>query len=466
VIQAENTLAAAQISKLEYLEGSFRQEEQAILSEIFVAEENLRRAQLAFQSTERLAAKGIVTSLQLEGDQFAVDKAKNELDAAETKLEVLRKYTKQKMLKQFDSDIATAEAQWDAEKESHKLETEKLEDLQQQIANCVVVSPQDGQVVYANVYSSRGGSAQFVVEAGATARERQVIIRLPDHDNMQVKATINESRISLIQEGMRVEITLDADKDRVLAGSVTKVNQYAEPGSWSSGNIKEYAAFIAIHDTSPDIRSGMNAEVRIFVESLADELQVPVQALYETKGHFFCLLKNDAGFETREVQVGSSNDSFMTINSGLEEGEVVVMNPRAYADKMDIPDLPDPEPVVGSDDRPEAVGAADGPSGGPPAGGGRRPGGEDAAGRDAGPPEGRRGGGGFDPMQMFARQDSNGDGSISPDELANIPAGFREGLLQSDTDGDGAVSRAEFAAAMAKRQGGGPPQGPGGGGEQ
>ena len=36
-----------------------------------------RRAQLAFQSTERLAAKGIVTALQLEGDQFAVEKAKN-----------------------------------------------------------------------------------------------------------------------------------------------------------------------------------------------------------------------------------------------------------------------------------------------------------------------------------------------------------------------------------------------------
>ena len=470
VIQAENTLAAAEISKLEYLEGSFRQEEQTILSEIFVAEENLRRAQLAFQSTERLAAKGIVTSLQLEGDQFAVDKAKNELDAAETKLEVLRKYTKQKMLKQFDSDIATAQAQWDAEKESHKLETEKLEDLQQQIANCVVVSPQDGQVVYANVYSSRGGSAQFVVEAGATARERQVIIRLPDHDNMQVKATINESRISLIQEGMRVEITLDADKDNVLAGSITKVNQYAEPGSWSSGNIKEYAAFIAIHDTSPDIRSGMNAEVRIFVESLEDQLQVPVQALYETKGHFFCLLKDGSQFETREVQVGSSNDSFMTIDSGLEEGELVVMNPRAYADKMDIPDLPDPEPVEGSEGRPRGPGGPDGPPEGAPRGSGGRPGGEDAAGRDGGPPQGEPGGrgpgGGFDPMQMFARQDTDGDGSISADELDGVPAGLRDRLLQNDADGDGAVSRDEFAAGMAKMQGARRPQGPDGGGER
>jgi multidrug efflux pump subunit AcrA (membrane-fusion protein) len=323
VIQAENTLRAAEIARTEYLEGAFKQEEQTILSEIFVAEENLRRAQLAFQSTERLAAKGIVTSLQLEGDQFAVEKAKNELEAAKTKLEVLRKYTKEKMLKQFDSDIATASAQWEAEKESYKLEVEKLLDIQLQIARCTIVlgqkpviqgegdakqvlvvddpeAPERGQVVYANVYSRRGGS-EFVVEPGATVRERQALIRIPDPTRMQVKATINEARISLVQAGMRAVVTLDALKDRELPGVVTKVNQYAEPGSWSSGNIKEYAAFIDIVEPPDEVRSGMNAEVRIYVKILSNVLQVPVQTLYETQGHYFCLVKDGDRYETREV---------------------------------------------------------------------------------------------------------------------------------------------------------------------
>lgn len=346
VIQAENTLRAAEISRLEYLEGSFRQEEQTILSEIFVAEENLRRAQLAYQSTERLAAKGIVTALQLEGDQFAVEKAKNELDTGKTKVEVLRKYTKQKMLKQFDSDIASAEAKWKAEQESYKLEMSKLEDIKQRIAACNITSPQDGQVVYANIYSHRGGSAEFVLEAGATVRENQTLIRLPDPDKMQIKATVNESRISLIHVGMPVEITVDAARDRKLSGTVVKVNQYAEPGSWSSGNIQKYATFIEIHDPPKEIRTGMNAEVRVFVERLPEALQVPVQALCESKGHYFCLLKTGDRFETREVQVGSSNDSFMTISSGLEQGDVVVMNPRSLPDRLTLPDLPEVKPVV------------------------------------------------------------------------------------------------------------------------
>jgi len=331
VVQAENTLRAAEIARIEYLEGTFKQEEQTIESEIFVAEENLRRAQLSFQSTERLAAKGIVTALQLEGDQFAVEKAKKELMSAQTKLKVLRDYTRQKTLKQFDSDIATAEAKWESEKKSHQLELDKLADIKEQLEKCVIFAPEHGQVVYANDRNRWGGS-EFVVEPGATVRERQVIIRLPDPNKMQVKATINESRISLVGSGMPVAIEFDAIRDQTLRGEVTKVNQYSEPESWRSGNIKEYAAYIKIFNPPSEVRSGMNAEVRIYVEQLEDALQVPVQAICETKGHYFCLVKNGDDWETREVQVRSSNDTFMTIEAGLKEGDVVAMNPRAYPD--------------------------------------------------------------------------------------------------------------------------------------
>lgn len=454
VVQAENTLAAAQISRTEYLEGTFKQQEQVILSKVFVAEENLRRAQLAFKSTERLAARGVVTALQLEGDQFAVDKARNELSAAQIELDVLRKYTQAKMLKQFDSDIATAEAKLDAEKKSHELEMKNLHDIEEQIGFCTITAPEDGQVVYANMYSRRGGGAEFVLEEGASVREGQALIRLPDSEKMQIKATVNESRISLIQPGMPVAITLDAVKDQTLQGEVTKVNQYAEPGGWSSGNIKEYAAFISVTNPIADIRSGMNAEVRIYVDRQEDALQVPVQALYETKGHYFCLVKDGAGWLTREVQVGSSNDSFMTIKDGVKEGEQVAMNPRAYPELLEIPELPD-DPVE------EAVAKSAKPGGAPKPGsapGSAVVGGPGAGGPDAGKPGagGPPGGGQFDPAAAFARLDANSDGSISVDEMASLPGGFKDRVAAADTNGDGSVSREEFTASLQNR-GGGPP---------
>src|SRR5690606_6060653 len=118
VIGAEATVAAAEaaveqakISREEYLEGLFETEERAIQSEMAIAEQDLRKAQLALQSTERLVARGLVKSLQLEADQFAVANSRNMLEAAANRLRVLQNLTRRKMLVEFDSAIDSAEAQ-------------------------------------------------------------------------------------------------------------------------------------------------------------------------------------------------------------------------------------------------------------------------------------------------------------------------------------------------------------------
>lgn len=343
MVQAESTLEAAKVAKEEYLQGAYKQEEQLVLSEIFVAEENLKRSQLSVESGERLAAKGLVTSLQLDGDRFAVEKSRNELDSAKTKLKVLQEFTRRKNLIQFDSDIKTAEVKFANEKKNYEVELKKLDDIEQQIAKCTIRAPQHGQVVYANVTSSRGGSSEFVVEPGSLVREQQVIVRLPDPTQMQVKARINESRITLVRPEMPVAIRIDAFGDEPLDGQVKKVNQYAEPTSWFGSQVKEYATFIDILDPPPGIRPGLTAEVRIHVEDRSDTLQIPVQALYEHKGHTFCLVKKGMRYETREVKFESTNDKTVALNPGvLDEGEQVVLNPRKHSDKLALPHLPDP----------------------------------------------------------------------------------------------------------------------------
>ncbi len=346
MVQAGNTLEASNVAREEYLQGAYKQEEQLVLSEIFVAEENLKRAQLSVESGERLAAKGLVTTLQLDGDRFAVEKARNELDSAKTKVKVLRELTRKKMLIQFDSDIKTAEVKFENEKKNHEVERKKLQDIEVQIARCTILAPQAGQVVYANIVSSRGGSAEFVVEAGALVRESQVIIRLPDPRQMQVKAKINESRITQVRPEMPASIRIDAFGEDTLEGWVTKVNQYAEPSGWSGSQAKEYATIINIVDPPAGIRPGLTAEVRIHIEKRQDALQIPVQALYEFKNHMFCLVKKDGRWETREVVFDSSNDKTVVLKPGsLDEGEQVVLNPRKHSHRLQLPDLPDPSTV-------------------------------------------------------------------------------------------------------------------------
>jgi len=340
VAAAEAAVEQAKIARQEYLEGLFETEERAIVSEMAIAEQEMRKSQLALQSSERLVARGLVKSLQLEADQFAVANSRNQLEAAGNRLRVLQNLTRQKMLVQFDSAIDSAEASLAAALGSLEEEQTDLKDIQKQIELCTIFAPTAGIVIHANEYSSRGGNAEVVIAPGTIVRERQTIIRLPDPKRMQVRAKVNESRITLIEAGMPAKIRVDAVNNMELLGRVIRVNRYAEPGSWYSTTIKEYATIIEIMDPPPSIRTGMTAEVQIFVEQIPSSLQVPIQAIYEHGGRTYSLVKkSDSKFETRQVRIGATNEKQATILDGVEEHEQVVLNLRQNLSLVDLPDL-------------------------------------------------------------------------------------------------------------------------------
>ncbi|MBN8602121.1 MAG: efflux transporter periplasmic adaptor subunit [Planctomycetes bacterium] len=462
VIGSEAQLKQDEIARQEYLEGTYLTERKTILSEIALAEQELRKSELQLGSAERLAAKGTLKPLQIEAENFAVQNARNKLDSARARLKVLDELTKAKMLVQFDSNIEKAKAKLDSDRNTLEEEKAKLIELEQQIQFCTIISPAEGQVVHANKFSQRGNS-EFVVEAGALARERQTLVVLPDPTKMQVKAKINESRITLVNEGMPCKIRVNAVEGDLL-GQVTKVNKYAEPGSWFSSSVKEYATYIQIINPPSVIRTGMTAEVRIFVEQLKDALQIPVHAIYEHKGHLFTLVKAGNNFETREVKIGASNEKMVTINEGLKEGETVVLNPRSHMDKMQLPKIEETTDRGALEDI--AKNAPAKPEGAPP---GQKPGG------GGGP-----GGGEFSAASMADRAlesaDKNKDGELSLDEVEGMDERMRESAKAADTNADGKITKAELISAMAKvvarikamqAAGGGPgggPGGPGGGG--
>lgn len=432
--QAENTLKAAQIARTEYLEGLYLSQEKELLSGLFLAEQTKTSAEAALRSAKVLYTKGIVTGLQVESAEASVQDAINKYDAAETALNTLRKLTKQKELTLLDAGIASADANVKAQQQSLRLEAERLKEIQDQIAKCTIRAPAAGQVVYANDADAYRGSSQsqFIVAPGATVRERQVIIWLPNANDMQVRATVNEARVTLMRAGMPVSIRVDALRDELLEGEVTKVGQYAEPSGFWNGNIKKYAMTIRVKNPPRALRVGMNAEVRVHVEQMPSALQLPVQALVESRGSFFSLVKDGDRYETREVEIGSSNDKVATIDRGLSEGDEVVMNPRSAGDLLKLPDLPGSTLVgAGKSIRPRPVEAPAGPLTGSP-----------GHGLDAGKAIAAA-----TPAEMVARyleNDANKDDKLSKAEIARLDARFQQLLLRGDANGDGFLERREL----------------------
>ena len=449
LINAKNVHETALIARQEYLEGIYKQEEQLIQGEIFVAEENLRRAQEYANYSKDLAQRNFITSVTLEGDLFAVEKAKKDLGAAKTKLKVLQDLTKTKMLNTLDAAIKTAEAQLKSQENINRIDLDKLAQIKMQIEKCEIRAPQDGEVTYGNSSDYRDSDA-VIIKEGVLIRDRQVIIRLPNPDRMQVNAKVNESKLRLIQKGMPAVIKLESLSGTELIGTVTKIFQYANRSRYSSSTVKEFSVIVEISNPPAELRTGSSAEVRIRVNQSPSELLVPVQAIIESGGKHYCLQSGPGkGWKAVRVELGPTNDSHVVIKSGLTDSDTVVLNPRSHLDEIDLPELKGKEIQAG-----EMLAGYT-----PPTGKGEPPAAStDPKGNNQGAPEAAAAE--PDIAGMRTRMDRNGDGKITIDDIAeNRKASFST----MDTNRDGSLDEKELAA-MAKRFAGGGGRGPGGGG--
>ncbi|MFV1964212.1 MAG: HlyD family efflux transporter periplasmic adaptor subunit [Pirellulaceae bacterium] len=457
-IQASKDYEVAQIAVEEYLEGTFKKELQDADAQITIALENLRTAQNTLGYTQRMFRKGYVSQLELEGQQFAVQRAQLELDSANTAKEVLEKFSKVKTLKDLKSQVETAQARMQAEKAAFDLEESRLKRLQDQLEHCVVHAPSAGMVVYANEQSrSRFGSSQGPqIEEGAQVRERQTILRLPDLTQMQVKVAVHETKVESLSRGMRARIMI---QNRDLLGTVTSIANQPEPTSFFSASVKEYGTIVRIEGETEGLKPGMTAEVEILVAHLKDAITLPVAAIVEQRGGFYCWVRKGEQNERRPLVLGVSDDQFVEVKEGVAEGEEVLLNPRAVVDDARRDDSEKEEadvnarfggegasPATGPQGRGERRGSPGGSgrgpgSGGPPAGGARE------SGRGGGPPAGsHRGGSPRDLMQS----DQDGDGKISKDEAPEFMQSFFDRV---DGNGDGFLDKNEIQA-MRSRGGG------------
>lgn len=469
LIQAQRALDTAIIAKQEYLEGQYRQQRLAIEIDNFIAQENRRRAEDYLKYSQSLAQKGYITQAQLEADQFALEKAIKEMESARTKLDVLERFTKPKYLMQLDADIETARAKLEAQQHSLELQEQELKKIQDQIAKCIITAPESGQVVYANQIGVRG-QTDIIIQEGVRVRQYQTIIRLPDPKRMQVKTKVNESKIGLVRVGLPAKIRVDALAGVEFDGEVTDVGEYPLPSSFFNSNVKDYQVIVKINNPNEQLRAGLTAQVTILAQRETNVLQVPVQAVFEYAGEFYCIsIDKDGKLKPVKVELGASNDRFVVIRQGLQENQEIVLNAAAYREKVGLAEQKtSPQQAWTEEQAKQASETAAEPAirtRGPAGEATEEGAGREQLGQGEGAPRPGGGGpGGFNPAmiadRIFERSDANRDGKLDASE---IPEDRREDLLRHDANGDGVIDRQELISGLERfRAAGGPPGGPGG----
>jgi multidrug resistance efflux pump len=325
--QAKNDLETAVISRKEYEFGEFETEREKLNGEILVASQAVTHGQESVAHFRRMLRRGYVPLVQVKSQEYGLLKAQSDLRAAKVKLNALMEYTKPKKISELDSKVKTCEAKLKSDEAKLVLERQKLQVLDEQIVKCLINAPVDGQVIYDHERDDWGG-AEYQIKQGTVIHEQRVVIRLPDPTRMQVVAKVAESRIDRIKREMSAKIEIEGLPGTVLAGKVTRVNEYPAQENWFNANVKEYATTVEVVDPPTGLRPGMTAQVAIRVETLDDVLQVPIQAVVERDGVYYCARRAGSTMQLRQVDVGSTNEKFTVIRDGLAEGDEVSMNPR------------------------------------------------------------------------------------------------------------------------------------------
>ncbi len=105
-----------------------------------------------------------------------------------------------------------------------------------------------------------------------------------------------------------------------------------DQGGWRSSDTKVYSTVVTIDEEVEQLKPGMTAVVQIHVDRLEGILAVPVQAIVQVGNSTWCYVTQKGRPERRIVQLGATNDRFVEVCDGLEQGDQVVLNPSAIAD--------------------------------------------------------------------------------------------------------------------------------------
>lgn len=446
------TREVAEYAVKEYVEGVYKQDVETSRGEIALAESDLTRSKDRSEWSSNMFKKGYVSKATSIADELSFQRAKFELETAQTQFNVLEKYTYQKQVKSLNSDVEKARADELSKQSSWELEKIKEAKLNRQIAACILKAPTDGIVVYANDPNRFGGQQQLQIEEGATVRERQKIFSLPDITRMRVNTKVHESMVDRVKPGLRSLVRVEAAAGQELHGSVASVAPMADSGSFFSSDIKVYTTLVAIDgDTAKlNLRPGMNAQVEILVTELDNVLSVPTQAILPFKGKDYVFVRDGESFRREEVALGISNDQHVEIKKGLKANDVVAMTPTVLLSDDERREAFSVAAKEAAKKDFGAAGKADGPEAGP---GGAAPGGEGKA-----KGKGKRGAGGG----MMGGAMGEKFQKISPEDRAKLQTASEEERA-AILKGAGFTDEELEQMAQMRRSGGGRPRGEGGG---
>ncbi len=285
-------------------------------TQVEVAENNLKKAQLELQRTEQLFQSGLVSQSDLDNARIAYDVAVSNVKSSNANVR-----QNQALLQQSSQDLSKA----------------------------TIRSNMDGIVTAMN--NELGEKVVGTQQMAGT-----VIMTVSDLSVMDAEIEISETDITSVKLGDTAEVEVDAFPERIIKGYVYEISNSAKSkGTGTQEQVINFIVKIRIIDQDVQLKPGMSCNADIKVNSKSDVITIPIQSVTaredekmdensdeEVKRKSNENLKKkekpkevvfvvEEGSPTKvkivQIKTGISDDRYIEILEGLQPDQVVVKGP-------------------------------------------------------------------------------------------------------------------------------------------
>jgi len=305
---------------------------------------------IKFESTKYEIARGEVESMVLLANA-ALAKATSDLEgqklqesAVQKNFETLLSLAKKGFITEGDIEKArlgfietkartrALEGAVDAAKANVRRAGQAFAQQDRKLRLSVMFAPREGLVVYA---TSGDEENRKKISVGMTPLEGMDLIYLPDVSSMLVDIQVSEVDVAKLKVGLPAEIRLDAYPDAVFKGEIKVIADLAKRKlnlmTGKASGAKIFDVTLSVLERDLRLKPGLTATADIIVHEYDNALYIPVQSVFfDAERQPFVYVRQGGKAAPRTISIGESNERFVVIKEGLQEGEEVLQGrPKA-----------------------------------------------------------------------------------------------------------------------------------------
>jgi membrane fusion protein, multidrug efflux system len=146
-----------------------------------------------------------------------------------------------------------------------------------------------------------------------------VIANVVDISRLKVKVTVAEKDVIRLKVGEKVDVTTDVYPGSVFTGSIFSISSKGDDGH-------TYPVEVVLKNSKLQLKAGMFARVMFMPKSSGNLIVIPRESIVGSLKDATVYVINNNVAKLRSVVVGKEIGKNVEILSGLQEGELVVLN--------------------------------------------------------------------------------------------------------------------------------------------